>query len=332
MWARKVHRPCHVETFKFIFNLEVNLLLPVLRLYSTVVCLHIYKMVTKKKTTKLKSLSHGRPPTAKPLRSISSKATRTIIRNHHALEKQKAIALVQGDQEKAANIEKQITLNGGIEKYQHASLLGQQNDRGGDSSKLLMEWLEPVVGNLKELKSRGESMQMLEVGALSLNNACSKGNLFDIVRIDLNSQAEGIIQQDFMERPLPVDEKEMFDIISLSLVLNYVPDPEGRGKMLTRSLEFLRNRQDPEELNQFFPSLFLVLPAPCVSNSRYMDEPRLEAIMESIGYVNVRKKLSNKLICYLWRKEFPTKKRTSTFKKEEIRSGKSRNNFAIVMK
>jgi 25S rRNA (adenine2142-N1)-methyltransferase len=289
-------------------------------------------MVIKKKNTKLKSLSHGRPPTTKPLRSISSKATRTIIRTHHTLQKQKAIALVQGDQEKLAIIENQIALNGGIEKYQHASLLGQKNDRGGDSSRLLMEWLGPIVSNLKDLKSKGESMRILEVGALSLSNACSKSNLFDLERIDLNSQAEGIKQQDFMERPLPTNEKEKFDIISLSLVLNYVPDPGGRGKMLTRTLEFLRDRQVSKDLIQFFPSLFLVLPASCVSNSRYMDEPKLEAIMESIGYVNVRKKLSNKLIYYLWRKESPVQKRTSSFKKEEIRSGKSRNNFAIVMK
>jgi 25S rRNA (adenine2142-N1)-methyltransferase len=173
---------------------------------------------------------------------------------------------------------------------------------------------------------------MLEVGALSTKNACSRSRLFEIERIDLNSQAEGIKQQDFMERPLPLDEKEKFDIISLSLVLNYVPDPKGRGNMLLRTLKFLRFQQYSGDLQTFLPSLFLVLPAPCVTNSRYMDETKLEALMGSLGYVTVKKKLSNKLVYYLLRMSAAIGKRALSFKKEELRSGKARNNFAIVLK
>lgn len=292
----------------------------------------MYIMVKKKKQNKLKSLSQGRPPTIRPVKSISSKATRTLIRTHHTLEKERAKALAAGDDAKAAALSREIQLQGGIESYQRASLIGQTNERGGDSSKLLMEWLDPMVPALKDLSARGESARMLEVGALSITNACSKSRLFDMERIDLNSQADGITQQDFMERPLPCDRQEQFDIISLSLVLNYVPDPAGRGQMLLRTLKFLRAPLDLETPRDFLPSVFLVLPAPCVTNSRYMDENRLEAIMESMGFVNVRKKLSNKLVYYLWRLEHSTAKGMVTFKKEELRSGKSRNNFAIVLR
>jgi 25S rRNA (adenine2142-N1)-methyltransferase len=289
-------------------------------------------MVNKKKHTKLKSLSQGRPPTVKPARSISSKATRNVIRTYHTLDKERAKALAAGDDAKAVALAKQMELQGGIESYQRASLIGQTNERGGDSSKVLMEWLEPIVPALKELSTEGKSLRMLEVGALSVANACSKSRLFDMARIDLNSQAEGITQQDFMERPLPHDEREKFDIISLSLVLNYVPDPVGRGQMLLRTLEFLTARQYPGQLGDLLPSLFLVLPAPCVTNSRYLDEDRLEAILKGLGFVNSRKKLSNKLVYYMWQLQRPTAKRTLAFKKEEIRSGKSRNNFAIVLR
>ncbi|KAH8768046.1 putative methyltransferase-domain-containing protein [Hyaloscypha finlandica] len=289
-------------------------------------------MVNKKRHTKLKSLSQGRPPTVKPARSISSKATRNVIRTYHTLEKERAKALAAGDDAKAMALAKQMELQGGIESYQRASLIGQTNERGGDSSKVLMEWLKPIVPALKELSTEGKLLRMLEVGALSVANACSKSHLFDMARIDLNSQAEGITQQDFMERPLPNDELEQFDIISLSLVLNYVPDPVGRGQMLLRTLEFLTARQYPGQLGDFLPSLFLVLPAPCVTNSRYLDENRLETIMKSLGFVNPRKKLSNKLVYYMWQLQRPTPKRTLAFKKEEIRSGKSRNNFAIVLR
>jgi 25S rRNA (adenine2142-N1)-methyltransferase len=267
----------------------------------------------------------------KSFRSISSKATRTLIRTHHTLEKQKAKAIADGDAEKAAAISKQIESQGGIESYQRASLTGQAKDRGGDSSKILMEWLEPVTPSLKNDISKGHPVRLLEVGALSTNNACSRSQLFEVERIDLHSQAEGIKQQDFMERPLPRDAKEQFDIISLSLVLNYVPDAAGKGEMLLRTLKFLRKRPDAQELHEFLPTLFLVLPAPCVTNSRYMDEARLDAIMESLGYVQVRKKLSNKLVYYLWRMDTMARKQV-VFKKEEIRSGKSRNNFSIVLK
>lgn len=289
-------------------------------------------MATKKKRTKLKSLSHGRPPAAKPIRSISSKATRTLIRSHHTLEKAKAQALAERNTALAAALQNQINAQGGIEGYQRASLQGQSNDRGGDSSKILMEWLEPVVPTLKGYVKDGKPLRMLEVGALSVNNACSRSILFEVERIDLNSQAEGILQQDFMERPLPKDVSERFDVISLSLVLNYVPDAVGKGEMLLRTLEFLKRSTYTEGLEKFLPALFLVLPAPCVTNSRYMDETKLEAIMESLGYVNVRKKLSNKLVYYLWMMEAPVAKPTTSFKKVEIKSGKDRNNFAIVLK
>lgn len=287
-------------------------------------------MANKKRNGKLRSLSQGRPPTVKPPRSISSKATRNLIRTHHTLEKQKAKAVADGDDIKAAALAKQIELQGGIEGYQRASLTGQANDRGGDSSKILMEWLQPVALSLKDQMSNGQPARMLEVGALSTNNACSRSRLFQVERIDLHSQAQGIKQQDFMERPLPADAREQFDLISLSLVLNYVPDSVGKGNMLLRTLKFLRKGQQSEDIREFLPSLFLVLPAPCVTNSRYMDEAKLEAIMKSLGYGQVKKKLSSKLVYYLWRMEAATQK--VSFTKEELRSGKSRNNFSIVLK
>ncbi|PBP23878.1 nucleolus protein [Diplocarpon rosae] len=288
--------------------------------------------MARKKATKLKSLSQGRPPTVNPPRSISSKATRNLIRTHHTLEKQKAKAIADGDQIKAAVIAKQIEIQGGIESYQRASLTGQTNERGGDSSKMLMEWLEPVYSVLKDRDTNGQPARLLEIGALSVSNACSRSRLFEVERIDLNSRAEGIKQQDFMERPIPLDDKEQFDVISLSLVLNYVPDPVGRGQMLLRTLKFLRTITPSDGLREYFPSLFLVLPSPCVANSRYLDDAKLHCIMKSLGFVQVNKKISHKLVYYLWRTGSVKPLRTISFKKEELRSGGSRNNFAIVLR
>lgn len=215
-----------------------------------------------KKRGHVKNLTAGRPPTARKPKSISRKATKTLISTHHLLEKKKSQAVARGDRAAENAIDTEIAALGGIEKYQQASLQGQRLDRGGDSSRVMMAWLKSMDSTL--LSSAKPRLRMLEVGALSTTNACSRSGLFDMERIDLNSQSDGIIQQDFMKRPLPKDDPERFDIVSLSLVLNFVPDAMGRGAMLLRTLEFLKqpSMHYSDGLRDFFPSLFMVLPAP----------------------------------------------------------------------
>jgi 25S rRNA (adenine2142-N1)-methyltransferase len=196
-----------------------------------------------------------------------------------------------------------------------------------------MEWLQEDEALLKTEGSRRP--RMLEIGALSTDNACSKSGRFDVERIDLNSRGEGILQQDFMKRPLPQNDEERFDIISLSLVLNFIPNPAGRGDMLLRTLAFLHKPgkyTDPPQ-RFFFPGLFLVLPAPCVYNSRYLDAATLEAIMGSVGYGKaVRSKTTQRLVYYLWKRASSPPGERSAFSKKQVRAGASRNNFAIVLR
>ncbi|ROT38827.1 hypothetical protein SODALDRAFT_333455, partial [Sodiomyces alkalinus F11] len=242
------------------------------------------------------SLSTGRPPTTRqrPL-SISRRETRALINAHHTLQKKRQQALARNDDAAVLAIDAEIAALGGIEEYQRASLQGQRSDRGGDSSRLLLKWLEPARARLTEATSSSRPFRMLEVGALSTTNACSSSGLFQMELIDLNSQEPSILQQDFMERPLPESDEERFDIISLSLVLNYVPDAALRGQMLLRTLEFLREpplelREDEQKL---FPSLFLVLPRSCVANSRYCSLARLTELMSLLGYVQIESKFTN---------------------------------------
>lgn len=286
--------------------------------------------VAKTKRAK-RSLTAGRPPTLQKPKSISRKATRTLINNIHTLEKRKQKAIEKGDKAEETAIEAEIAALGGIEQYQQASLQGQRIDRGGDSSRVLVEWLKPIQPFRKPGTQR---LRMLEVGALSTSNACSKSEYFDIERIDLNSQGEGILQQDFMKRPLPKNHREKFDIISLSLVLNFVPDPKSRGDMLLRTLDFLHDPSGikPTPWSTLFPSLFLVLPAPCVLNSRYMDEAKLKAMMASLDYEMIESKITQKLVYYLWKRRPHIPNARMDFAKKELRPGASRNNFTIVIK
>ncbi|TKA73893.1 hypothetical protein B0A55_03792 [Friedmanniomyces simplex] len=262
-------------------------------------------------------LSNGRPPTAaKPSASLSHKKTRDQIRSHHQLNKQLATAEAKGDDAEAGELIKRIEDLGGLQSYQLASIQGQAKDRGGDSSSVLMQWLKPLA---EQMALREHKIRMLEVGALSMANACSKSGLFDIERIDL---------------PVPDSDKTQFDIISLSLVLNFVPDPEGRGEMLRRTCQFLNKharRAFGDELQAIFPALFLVLPAPCIVNSRYINEERLTCMMASMGYVMLQRKLTAKLVYYLWQLRDKPRKDKQDFPKKQVNPGASRNNFCVVL-
>lgn len=260
---------------------------------------------------------------------MTAQRSRTIIRTHHRLHKQLAAAQKIGDSSQADKLRVEIEKNGGLALYQAASKQGQANDRGGDSSKLLVEWL--IELGIINRKSRGKhsadeaSLRCLEVGALSTTNEISKfPNAIEMTRIDLNSQGPGIEKQDFMERPLPSSDQERFDLLSLSLVLNYVPDAPGRGAMLQRIPSFLRTTGNPP-----LPLLFFVLPLPCIDNSRYVDEPRLMEIMTSLGFTVAKKKLTAKLCYYLLRWTGPANQ--SRFEKKKIRDSAGMNNFAIAV-
>ena len=233
------------------------------------------------------------------------------------------------------SITARIEAAGGLQRYQQASILGQSAERGGDTSKVLMEWLSELIPN----PGAGDTisrLRMLEVGALKPDNACSRSGLFEMKRIDLHSQHPDIEQKDFMHMSVPKAENldiQGFDVVSLSLVVNFVGDSTQRGEMLKRVETFFKSFiDDRDEIAKFMPALFLVLPASCVTNSRYLDEERLQDIMQSIGYIRAKRKMSSKLIYYLWKYEQRDSHTARVFNKKELRSGSSRNNFAIVLR
>lgn len=70
---------------------------------------------------------------------------------------------------------------------------------------------------------------MLEVGALKPDNYSDCSAWIEACPMDLNSRHPSILEQDF----LLLDEEQnrkKWDLISLSLVLNFVPEPPDRGK------------------------------------------------------------------------------------------------------
>ena len=283
-----------------------------------------------------KSLSHGRPPLGRPKERMTSERSRIIIRTHHRLQKEHAAALKSGDAGAAADLSLAIERNGGIKRYQAASKQGQAKDRGGDSSKFLIDWLHK--SQIIDIKGRDRRdtgapwLRCLEIGALSTENEISKfPSNIDMTRIDLNSQGPGILKQDFMARPLPVNEDECFDIISLSLVLNYVPNATDRGEMLKRLTRFLRtNNSRTHQSLPILPALFLVLPLPCVENSRYLNRDLLLHIMANLGFAVQHSKDTSKLCYYIF--SWTGNSRDVKTEKKKIKDAPGMNNFSIVVR
>lgn len=271
-------------------------------------------------------------------RRKSSKATRNLINKHHQLHKSRAAAVAAGDHKLVGGIDGQLQQLGGLEAYQAASLTGQDKDRGGDSSEKLVEWLRKY--NFVDRARTKLALRVLEVGALSSQNAISRmvGKAVETIkRIDLHSQEPGVIEEvDFMTFPIPDADVLKYDIVSLSLVLNYVPDAAGRGEMLRRTTEFLRQHGTTgsttgADVPSPLPCLFVVLPRPCLSNSRYMTHDHFVSIMDSLGYEILERHESQKLSYTLFRWHSDKQESRKTFKKVEINPGRTRNNFAVIM-
>ena len=147
---------------------------------------------------------------------------------------------------------------GGLEAYQSASILGQDEQRGGDTSKVLVKWLKELDVRPKDrvplrsvlvsclptpfthmtiqsdllilFRFYQNGRRMLEIGALSPTNHAAVQSWISNTPIDLHSQHPDILEQDFLQRPLPPSEADAFDVVSCSLVLNFVPGVHERGE------------------------------------------------------------------------------------------------------
>ncbi|KAF9136108.1 hypothetical protein BGW39_006904 [Mortierella sp. 14UC] len=306
-------------------------------------------------------------------RKKSSMATAQLIRRYHTLNKELSQCLARIDQSgtnnneageaggsgagyyrqqqggrqrysaqqkandlaRIAAIRQEMDDLGGLDMYQKASTLGQSKQRGGDSSK----WLIPVIESCHPQldKKVGTPLRLLDIGALSPHNYQKYTSWIKATPIDLNPQDPLITKMDFLEMPVPTSKDTLFDVVCLSLVVNFVGDPIQRGEILRHSTRFL------------VPGtglLYLVLPLPCIDNSRYMDHELLVEMMAALGYMTlVSHHLAKKLAYYAFRLDAaPTTGDKDTrksskkgaanqlmFPKKMRHDKPNRNNFCIVL-
>ncbi|KAJ7168131.1 putative methyltransferase-domain-containing protein [Mycena crocata] len=258
--------------------------------------------------------------------SSKPKSSRTVIRQYHVLLKQQTqLEALPRDTETARILDdtkQQIEQLGGLEFYQRMSAIGQGHDRGGGSEKIAISWLKEIYMRPSAMDDQAKPLiNLLEVGALKPDNYESCRRWIKTTPLDLISRHPDILEQDFLLMD-ETEHRETWDVISLSLVLNFVPDATDRGRMLRLARNFLVSGGH----------LFLALPLPCVSNSRYLTCEWLTAMMEALGFFSVKErwKPGGKMIYFMYQKRVALGYIETFSKKTVLRQG-DRNNFCILL-
>jgi 25S rRNA (adenine2142-N1)-methyltransferase len=288
--------------------------------------------------------------------------SQTQLKNKRSLDASEA--------EELRKISEEIDGLGGLEWYQQMSAIGQGNDRGGGSERIFISWLK----ELKVHESRQEKLRcvnpyvsdtefslicdyrLLEVGALKPDNYKQCTSWIHNTPIDLRSRHPDIKEQDFLLFHRTENDQK-WDAISLSLVVNFVPDSKDRGRsphslestlaehnegrMLHLANTILKNAGylflavgrlpfSPEA-----PKLTtLQLPLPCVANSRYMTFEHLNRIMETLGFTELKRrwKEGGKMAYWLYQKQRePQSPDLENFTKKIVLRTGNRNNFTILL-
>ena len=160
--------------------------------------------------------------------------------------------------------------------------------------------------------------RLLDVGSLS-NPYQPYSQLLDLLAIDLNPQHPSVQRMDFFALS-PTVHTRSFDAIVLSLVLNFVPSPVLRGRMLRRSARMLR----------VGGWLYCVLPAACVSNSRWLDEAVVRDVWRRCGLRVSEVHYSSKLVLIEAAVD-ASGEDGGEWKASMARHGAQHNNFSIAL-
>lgn len=156
--------------------------------------------------------------------------TARLIRRFHVLNKELAKCKSEPSPT-SAKYEQEILAEmeamGGLDWYQKASQLGQSKARGGDSSKWLIQTLNAHCKDVVDKTSK--PLRVLDIGAVAPDNYKPYSSWITAKPIDLNPQHPDIQKQDFLQMAPPTSDDTKFDIVCLSLVINFVGDPKDRG-------------------------------------------------------------------------------------------------------
>nr|XP_006815120.1 PREDICTED: 25S rRNA (adenine(2142)-N(1))-methyltransferase-like [Saccoglossus kowalevskii] len=226
---------------------------------------------TVSRKRKRKKRSNHKPVTLSPTKRL--KKDRVLINQVHTLNKElekinsNSTLDEKAKKKKSKIIHKKIDELGGLETYQITSKLGEYRHGNTNTATWVAKHLKTCY-ICTELK--GEKIHLLDVGALDLNY--KKYFWIKCTAIDLNPQHRKIIKADFLQ--FQSDECAVYDVLVLSLVINFVGDPLKRGRMLIKAQVLLKQKG----------YLIIVLPLACLENSRYITANILYEMLQTLGF------------------------------------------------
>ncbi|KAK0558276.1 25S rRNA (adenine2142-N1)-methyltransferase [Tilletia horrida] len=155
----------------------------------------------------------------------------------------------------------------------------------------------------------------------------------------------------FTPTPLPQEQVTPgFDVVNLSLVLNFIGDLAQRGEMLLRPHAFLRaslpsSAEGKEGDGVQGGFLSLILPLPCLTRSRYCTDTHLLALLSATGWDLVERADSKRLARWLLREKRGVRQAGEVgcadvwetwwdgteFGRKELRVGVRFNNFCVKL-
>jgi 25S rRNA (adenine2142-N1)-methyltransferase len=258
----------------------------------------------KKSTKKKKKKKTVQPLTLLPHQLLPSrKRARHITTHFHALTRQCAVGQADAS-----------ALESNRQAYQRAS---QVSTSYFSTSKWVLSylhrngWLYGIRCGSSSSAPTRRTTRLLEVGAIntqlldaaepistkegsSLEQAhithSTKKNNVQVRAIDLHSMDARIEQADFLTLHLEPTVEERYDVVVCSMVINCVPTPEQRGRMLTKLYMAVR----PGGL------LFLTLPKTCLQHSPFLDRALFqELLVQVIGWDVQETKETPKIAFYV---------------------------------
>lgn len=267
------------------------------------------KAASTEKKGKKSASEAAASPSGKEDEEDSPKPTPHSVRiaRYHALERELHSPATTAERKEEILLEQESM--GGLDAYQDDSRFGADKQRGGESGK----WLASTLQSVLEVKK--PELSLLDVGALT-GTSYTAYPWLKTTSIDLNPRSESVIQADFFEYSVP---EEKYDIVCLSLVLNFIGDLKKRGEALLHAHQYLTPKG----------YLYLVLPLACVNSSRYLDHDRLTQILDSTGWEVVKQDDSNRLTRWLCQRKKKSEWDGTVYTKKEIRKAVKANNFCI---
>ncbi len=286
---------------------------------------------------KRRSLAHAASELEGPKSQVSAtslptfasiKESQALISRFHTVQKYLAALDVDGTLSQQAREKRRHELKaelealGGLPAYQQASLFGATAAASGAFNSGV--WVYQELQSMRLLPpADGRRLNLLDVGALQ-DHWTPHAQVIKAMAIDLNPQHPSVLRADFFE--FPPAGAQAFDALVLSLVLNFVGDPRRRGVMLERCAALLSPGG----------ALFIVIPAACITNSRYMNHALFVRILLALGFELARHKITPKLALYALRR-IEHGAAAAGLDMAELgcrrlcRTGKQRNNFAVLI-